>query len=66
MKMSGDFCFMLGRRLESECGHPASMLGRASRVEKFLRATASKNVLDQVSSSSKEFVCFCILPSTRK
>ncbi len=39
---------MRGR--ESERGHPVSRLGRASRAEKFLKATAPKNVLGRVLS----------------
>ena len=41
--------FSAGERRESERGHTASRPGRASVVRKFLRATASKNVLDRVS-----------------
>ncbi len=37
--------------LERERGHPLSTTGRASRAEKFLRATAIKNVLGRVLSN---------------
>jgi len=49
----GRFCLLPGRGLESERGHLLSREGRASRAEKFLLATASKNVLGQASPGHK-------------
>jgi hypothetical protein len=39
------FTVLPGAGRESEGGHPFSKTGRTSRAEKFLRATATKNVL---------------------
>lgn len=53
------FCEVMSD-LKASAGHTFSRIGRASRAEKLLRATASKNVLGQILERPQDKLAFAI------